>query len=173
MARLAGDLLLLARSDSGLPLEHRAELDLLGLVRRVARRFESAAAARNVSVSVSGGTVVVSGDERLLERVVGNLIGNAVSYSRSGGMVAAEISRKDTAELVVRDEGPGIPPEQVPHLFERFFRGDPARQRGEGSGLGLAIARAGAEAHGGKLEFLGNTPGACFRLTLPASRLTA
>ena len=55
--------------------------------------------------------------------------------------------------VTVRDEGPGIPAEQVPQLFTRFFRGDPARPRAEGSGLGLSIAKAGADAHGGALEF--------------------
>ena len=69
--------------------------------------------------------------------------------------------------LTVQDEGAGIPSNLVDRLFVRFFRGDPARQRTEGTGLGLAIAKAGAEAHGGRLEFLGNAPGAIFRLTVP------
>ncbi|MEP7324458.1 MAG: ATP-binding protein, partial [Gemmatimonadota bacterium] len=67
------------------------------------------------------------------------------------------------------DDGPGVPPEHVPQLFHRFFRGDPARTRADGFGLGLAIAQAGAEAHGGTIEFLGNAPGARFALTLPSA----
>ena len=104
---------------------------------------------------------------RLLERVVGNLVDNAVKYSSAGGEVRVELARKDGVELVIRDEGPGIPPDQVPHLFVRFFRGDPARQRGDGTGLGLAIARAGAEAHGGRVEYIGDERSAAFRVTLP------
>jgi two-component system sensor histidine kinase MtrB len=74
-----------------------------------------------------------------------------------------------TVSVIIRDEGPGIPPEQIPQLFTRFFRGDPARPRAEGSGLGLSIAKAGADAHGGNLKLVGGTQGAAFRLTLPAT----
>lgn len=171
LARLASDLLVLARSDAALPLEYPSEVDFQGLVNRVAGRFESVAAARGVRLVARGPEARVAGDERLLERVVGNLVDNAVKYCRPDGEVTLDITRNGSITLVIRDQGPGVPPEQVPHLFLRFFRGDPARQRSEGSGLGLAIARAGAEAHGGRLEFLGNEPdgGAAFRLTLPAA----
>ncbi|HEV8598113.1 MAG TPA: ATP-binding protein, partial [Gemmatimonadales bacterium] len=105
--------------------------------------------------------------ERLLDRIVTNLLDNAVKHSQPGGRVRIELVRDGDAVLTLRDEGPGIQPEHVPQLFVRFFRGDPARRRSEGTGLGLAIARAAAEAHGGRLEFLGNAPGAVFRLSLP------
>jgi two-component system OmpR family sensor kinase len=167
LSRLAADLLVLARADAALPLEHVVELDLLRLVQDVVRRYEPAATGRGVRLSVAGAETFVAGDERLLERVVGNLVGNAVNYSPAGGAVRLAFTQNAEVELTIQDEGPGVPPEHVPHLFVRFFRGDPARQRAEGSGLGLAIARAGAEAHGGRLEFLGNRPGATFRLILP------
>ncbi|MGQ0702225.1 MAG: sensor histidine kinase [Gemmatimonadales bacterium] len=167
LSRLASDLLVLARSDAALPLEHVSELDLQALVRRVIARFESVAATRGIRLEIAGPALVVPGDENLLERVVSNLVDNAVRHCRAGGAVGLGLTRDGAAALVVQDEGPGIPPEQVPLLFQRFFRGDPARRRGEGSGLGLAIAKAGVEAHGGRLEFVGNTPGATFRLTLP------
>jgi signal transduction histidine kinase len=109
------------------------------------------------------------GDPTLLERVAANLLDNAVKYSPGHGTVRVEVRRDDgSAALTVRDQGPGVPAEQVPHLFTRFFRGDPARPRAEGSGLGLAIARAGAEAHGGALDYAGDAGGAAFRLVLPA-----
>jgi signal transduction histidine kinase len=73
-----------------------------------------------------------------------------------------------SVSVTVRDRGPGIPPEQVPYLFTRFFRGDPARPRAEGSGLGLSIVKAGADAHGGTLGLVSTTQGAAFRLALPA-----
>ena len=72
------------------------------------------------------------------------------------------------AAVEVQDDGPGIAPEHAAHVFERFYRGDPARSRGSGAGLGLPIARAIAEAHGGTLELVRAAPGALFRLTLPA-----
>ncbi len=167
LVRLAGDLLVLARFDAALPLEHRGEVEVRSLVRRVVGRFESAAASGGVALVVQGGEHVITGDERLLERVVGNLVDNAVKHSSHGATVKIEITSRDHLEVLVRDQGPGISPEQASQLFVRFFRGDPARQRAEGSGLGLAIAKAGAEAHGGRLEFVGNQPGAVFRLSLP------
>lgn len=69
----------------------------------------------------------------------------------------------------VEDTGPGIPSEHAPHVFDRFYRADPARSRGAGAGLGLPIARAIAEAHGGRLELVRAAPGTLFRVTLPAS----
>jgi two-component system OmpR family sensor kinase len=167
LARLATNLLALARSDASLPLEHVAEVELSGLINRVVQRFRQVAEARQVRLEVVAQDAVVSGDERLLDRIVTNLVDNAVKYCRPGGTVHIELVRDTGAALTVRDDGPGIRPGHVSQLFERFFRGDPARRRGEGTGLGLAIAKAGAEAHGGGLEFMGNAPGAVFRMTLP------
>ncbi len=167
LARLASDLLVLARSDAVVPLEHIAPLDFRALVQRVAARFESAATARGVTIAVDAEDAAVSGDERMLERVVSNLVDNAVKHARPAGLVNVILTREAGTVLTVHDDGAGLPPEHLPHLFVRFFRGDPARRRSEGTGLGLAIARAGAEAHGGRLEFIGNAPGAVFRLTLP------
>jgi two-component system OmpR family sensor kinase len=167
LARLATDLLVLARSDAALPLEHVAEVELRGLVGRVVERFQPVAEARKLRLEVVAQEAVVHGDERLLDRIVTNLLDNAVKHSQPGGRVRIELVRDGDAVLTLRDEGPGIQPEHVPQLFVRFFRGDPARRRSEGTGLGLAIARAAAEAHGGRLEFLGNAPGAVFRLSLP------
>ncbi len=177
LSRLASDLLVLARSDSAVPLEHVADVDIRGLIHRVVSRFDSAAATRGVHLAIHAEQVTLPGDERMLEQVVSNLVDNAVRYCRSGGEVRIELADEGGAVLTVRDDGPGISPEHVPRLFVRFFRGDPARQRSDGTGLGLAIAKAGAEAHGGHLEFVGNGPGAIFRLCLPlegpAARSTA
>jgi two-component system OmpR family sensor kinase len=169
LARLTGDLLVLARSDAGLPLERPVELDLHALASRVAERYRALASQRGIGIEVDGQAAEVVGDPTLLERVASNLIDNAVKYSPGQGKVRIEVRRDDgSAALIVRDQGPGVPADQVPHLFTRFFRGDPARPRAEGSGLGLAIARVGAEAHGGTLEYAGDAGGAAFRLVLPA-----
>lgn len=170
LARLASDLLVLARSDAVLPLEQVEEVDFRSLVQRVVSRFETAAGGRAVRISVEAEEVVIAGDERMLDRVVSNLVDNAVKHCRSGGEVRLDLVAAPDAVLTVRDEGPGVPAAQLPHLFVRFFRGDPARQRGEGTGLGLAIAKAGAEAHAGRLVFVGNAPGAVFALVLPLAR---
>jgi two-component system OmpR family sensor kinase len=170
LSRLATDLLVLARSEAGLPLEQRVEVDLHGLACRVAKRYQALASQRNMRIAVAGPSVEVTGDPTLLERIVANLVDNAVKYSPPNTRVRVEVScGEQWARLTVRDEGPGITPEHVPHLFTRFFRGDPARPRAEGSGLGLSIAKVGAEAHGGTLEYLGDNHGAVFRLTLPVA----
>jgi two-component system OmpR family sensor kinase len=167
MSRLAADLLLLARSDAGMPLEHRAEVDLLGLAQRIARRYASLGAEREQRLAVQGESAIVLGDEGVLEHALGNLIDNAVKYSPPGGTIKVLVEAGGEPSVTVTDEGPGIPDEHLPHLFTRFFRGDAARTRTDSHGLGLAIARAGAHSHGGRLEFLGNSPGAVLRMTLP------
>jgi two-component system OmpR family sensor kinase len=171
LARLSSDLLVLAQSDAAVPLEHVADVDVRAVVGRVLARFQPAADAGRVRLVADGDEAVVSGDERLLDRVVTNLVDNAVKHSPPGGEVRITLASGREILLTVSDDGPGIPPEHLPHLFVRFFRGDPARQRGEGTGLGLAIAKAGAEAHHGRLEFVGNSPGATFRLVLPVNGL--
>lgn len=171
LSRLAEDLLALARQAAGVPLQLESDVDLHALVERAADRFRPLAAERGIRLDVRGGPAPVLGDPRLLARVVGNLVDNAVKFSLAGGTVRVDVTVGAEVALTVADDGPGIPPEHVPQLFRRFFRGDPARQRADGSGLGLAIAQSGAEAHGGRLAFVGNGPGAIFRLTLPAVRV--
>ncbi len=179
MSALVQDLLALARSDAGVLVEQRVELDLSELARRVAGRHRPHAALQGVAVAVTGAAAPLTGDPAVLERTIENLVVNAIRYSPAGGEVRIDVRPADGGgpddmhRLTVSDQGPGVPPDQVPQLFTRFFRGDPARRRGgsdgqEGTGLGLAIARAGAEAHGGSLRFAGNAPGAGFELRLPA-----
>ncbi len=167
LSRLAADLLTLARTDAGLPLEHREEVDLLTLVHVVAERFVTVAAERGIRIVADGEPAVVTGDALALERAVSNLVDNAIKHSGRGGFVTLRVDRTDPATVTVSDDGVGVAAHQVSQLFMRFFRGDPARPRDTGYGLGLAIARAAAESHGGTLQYLGNAPGAVFRLTLP------
>jgi signal transduction histidine kinase len=104
-----------------------------------------------------------------MEQILGNLLANALRYTPEGGKVQVKLEwGAKTVRLNVCDSGPGIPPEALPHIFERFYRADKSRSRSEGgTGLGLAIARQLAEAHGGTLV-AENAPegGARFILTL-------
>jgi two-component system, OmpR family, sensor kinase len=169
MAKLADNLLTLARTDSGLPSDHLRSVDLEAVVRRAAERSRDAAAAAGLALTVEGAPAVTRGDAGLLERAVGNLVENAVKYTPPGTRISVRCTADAGVALVeVEDTGPGIPPEHAPHVFERFYRGDPARSRGSGAGLGLPIAAAIAEAHGGSLRLVRAAPGALFRLTVPA-----
>jgi len=168
LTRLATDLLTLAQNEAGLTAQDRTEVDLREVAERVVDRYQATAKARDLRLVLSGPHALVQGDPTMLERIVGNLVDNAVKHSHDGGAVAVAIRDGEPVVLTVRDEGAGVSPEDQAQLFSRFFRGDSDRRNGDSTGLGLAIARAAAEAHGGSLEFVGNDPGAVFRLVLPA-----
>jgi two-component system OmpR family sensor kinase len=149
LTRLAEDLLVLARADEGqLPLR-REEIPVKDLLETVAGRFD-----QNVEVGAQDGDSIV-GDRLRLEQALGNLVDNARRHG--AGTIRLQAERwDDRIELRVSDEGPGFPPELLPHAFDRFTRGDEARERG-GTGLGLAIVAAVAKAHGGRAYAEGST----------------
>jgi signal transduction histidine kinase len=151
LARLAEDLLLLARLDerAGTP-RHGATIDLAELSASVVARY--AGARVPVVCPGSAEPCLVSGDRETLGRLLVNLIDNAVRYAKSG--VTVTVGREDTeVVLTVTDDGPGIPDADLEGAFDRFARLDDARSRdgeeGSGAGLGLAIVRATAQAYGG------------------------
>jgi heavy metal sensor kinase len=154
LIRLVGSLLTLARADAGeIPIT-RERVTLADAVDGAIEQVAPLAAERQVALSRDGDArVAVSADESLLLQLLLNLLDNAIKYTPPGGTVAvrweADAAR---ATLLVTDSGIGIPPEHLPHLFERFYRVDTARSRAEGgTGLGLAISRWIAEAHGGNI----------------------
>ncbi|MGH3048870.1 MAG: sensor histidine kinase, partial [Gaiellaceae bacterium] len=128
----------------------------------------AAPGAGAVEVDVGDDLVPVI-DREALERIVSNLLTNAFRYGRPPVVVRAEQTDRHV-RLTVEDAGPGVPPEFVPDLFERFTRSDGSRAHGVGTGLGLAIARSYARAHGGDLLYEDAEPrGARFRLVLPSA----
>ena len=141
----------------------------LELVERVVDDYFAADRAR---IRVRGpADLRVQVDEARLTLIVKNLVGNALRYTPADhATVEVDISSRDGGrwQLAVSDQGPGVPPDQVQHLGEPFYRGDPSRTRGTGgSGLGLYLARLAAQAHGGTLEFdRGQARGARFVVTL-------
>lgn len=172
LTRLVEDLRTLALADSGELRLERRPTDLAGLVERCLERFRPQAEARRARLLFSPPTDCppLSLDPDRVEQILGNLLSNALRYVPEGGRIELALEcTPAAASLSVRDDGPGIPAEALPRLFERFYRVDRARSRSEGgSGLGLAIARQLAEAHGGSLT-AANHPqgGAIFTLTLP------
>jgi signal transduction histidine kinase len=156
LIRLVNDLLVLSRADSAALNLRREPLDLAELAHATARKLAPQAEARNVSLMVEAGPDLspVLADADRIEQVLVNLLDNAIKYSRPGGGVTVRVTGgvEGMVHVQVRDEGLGIPADELPRIGERFYRADRARSRAEGgSGLGLAIARALVEAHGGRL----------------------
>jgi two-component system OmpR family sensor kinase len=147
LVRLAEDLLVLAQADDGrLPIRRgpvRAD-ELLDAVREA---FRPRADAAGRAIEAEADAIVLDADRVRLEQALGNLVDNALRHG-AGAIRLDAVEHEGRVELHVRDEGPGLPPEFLPHAFERFSRADAARTSG-GAGLGLALASAIADAHGG------------------------
>jgi len=154
LTRLVSDILDLSRLEAGQRPLRLSRFDLSAVVRAIADSLLAVAAPRQITLEVAvEPSLQVEADSDLLRRLCLNLMGNAVKFSPVGGTVRVRaVARGEEWTGVVEDEGPGIPPEDVPRLFERFFRGrQPGDQQVEGTGLGLAIARGIAELHGGRI----------------------
>jgi two-component system sensor histidine kinase MtrB len=163
LRRLVEELMEISRFDAGRESVQAETVDLDSLAAATirARGWEG-------RVRLEAEEVVITSDPRRLERIVANLVGNALEHAGRG--VAVRVGRDRGAAFVeVADQGPGIPPEHVPHLFERFYKADPARS-GRGTGLGLAIAQENARLLGGQLEVWSELgQGSRFTLRLPVS----
>ncbi len=170
MDRMAGDLLDLARLDEADRLV-RTAFPLADLVRDVVERQGPHASRLGVELEFEDRAAPqVKGDELRLSQAVHNLVDNALKFTPPGGSVRV-VTRADRGSAVVEvlDTGPGIPKEHIPHLFERFYRVDPARTRGSGgTGLGLAIVHRIVSLHGGQVEVESEPgQGSLFRIRLP------
>lgn len=169
MRRLINDLLLLAQADAGLQLQLQpVELDTLLL--DVYRQGQVISRGTGVRVRLGAeDQAVVLGDADRLRQLLLNLVDNAIKYTPSGGDVTLTLKRQaGWVQLSVADTGCGIPAEDLPHIFERFYRADRSRTRPGGAGLGLSIAKWVAEAHGGELEVESEMgQGTVFTLYLP------
>ncbi len=169
MTLLVEDLLLLARLDAGRPLRF-TETDLVPLVVDTVSDARAAGPDHHWRLDLPDGPAPVVADAARLQQVLVNLFANARTHTPPGTTVTARVRRDGSRLRVdVADDGPGIPPDLLPHVFERFARGDAARTRATGStGLGLAIVRAVATAHGGTVT-VDSAPGrTVFTLHLPA-----
>lgn len=169
MARLVDDLLLLARTDQGRALE-KEPVDLVRLAREAAGDFAAADPDRALERELEGSAIVV-GDPIRLRQVIDNLLTNVRIHTPAGTPARVSVQRNgEWAEVTVADFGPGIPAEDQPRIFERFWRGDPSRGRsaGGGSGLGLSIVDSLVRAHGGEIS-VQSAPGqgSAFTLRLP------
>jgi two-component system sensor histidine kinase MtrB len=168
---LLTDLLEISRFDAGAAVLEIADADLADVARRVIEATSALAdqSGTRVTLVTSGTPVLVQVDVRRIERIVRNLIVNAIEYGEGRPVQVRVAANASAAALTVRDHGIGLKPGEDVLVFTRFWRADPARSKTRGgTGLGLAIAVEDARLHGGKLQAWGHPrEGAVFRLTLP------
>jgi signal transduction histidine kinase len=164
---IVGDLLTLARADSGERPVAREPLYLDDLAAGAVDAVRALATSKGVTLEVGAFEEArITGDGALVRQLLLIVLDNAIKFTPAGGRVRLDVSLQDgRAALVVTDTGIGIPADQLPHVFERFYRGDAARSRAEGAGLGLAIARWIAEVHGARID-IASEPGVGTRVTL-------
>jgi two-component system, OmpR family, sensor kinase len=174
LKHIVEDLFTLSRADAGQHPLAPTDFYLEELVAECAKNVRTLASAKQIGVSCeSNDELPVHGDEPLLRRMLMNLLDNAIKYTPEGGSVSLRCTEEGGRyRLSIEDSGHGIPLELQPRIFERFFRADKARSRGEtdsgGAGLGLTIASWIAGAHGGKIELTQSTPeGSLFTVFLP------
>ena len=174
MNAVLSDLLLLARLDTEqIAFDHKP-FDLGAIIAATARRFKPRAEAEGISLTVkTSDSLEAQGDPARTGQILAALLDNAFQFTPSGGhidIIGSSIDHR--VEAIVRDSGPGIAPEHLHHIFDRFYRAEAARTReGGGTGLGLAIARDLARAQGGELAAENAVDGgAIFRLRLPRDR---
>ena len=169
LEHIVGDLLDLARLEGGGLTMRRVTVDLAALFDRVAERHGREIQARRVTMvrHVGPRAEVVIGDPDRLEQALQNLAANALRHTPDGGELHLQADRVNAGvRILVRDSGPGIAPEHLPLIFDRFYKVDVARKATGGSGLGLSIVKAIVEGHGGTITAY-NDPGAVFEIMLP------
>ena len=168
---LLADLLEISRFDAGAAVLEAEENDLRAIVRRVVEGSRPLAARMGCEIRVSepSTAVIAEVDSRRIERILRNLLVNALEHGRERPVEVAVAGRPDAVAVTVRDHGPGLAPDEAALVFNRFWRADPSRARTMGgSGLGLAIALEDARLHGGWLQVWGQPGvGSVFRLTVP------
>jgi len=162
-------MLMISKAESGVDKLSREEINLQGLVREACELFEPTAEDRGVTLScdVPDRSHLV-GDTRMIQRMLSNLLDNAIKYTPSGGLVNVSVSENDAQVIIsIKDTGCGISPSDLPRIFERFYRCDQSRSQA-GIGLGLSLARAIARAHGGEIIATSAlNKGSIFTITLP------
>lgn len=153
IGKLVGDLEKLAKIESDSLKLEREQLDLYELLEKTVCNFEEEIRAKDLKVSISGPHIRVWADRDRIRQVAVNLMTNGIKYSKEGSSILVELfETEDTTGFRVKDSGIGIRKEELPYIFERFYRADKSRNRSTGgSGIGLTIVKAIVEAHGGRV----------------------
>jgi heavy metal sensor kinase len=173
LTRLTNDLLLLARTDGQLVAMPTEPIDLGSILTALGVQVEPLAHAQNLLLILRPfPSITILGNQDHLIRLFMNLLDNAIRYTPTGGQITIEATYQEGQVIIqVCDTGPGIAPEHLPRLFDRFYRVDSGRNRTQGgSGLGLAIAQSIAQAHGGSISVESSVgTGSTFTVRLPAA----
>ncbi len=167
---LVGEIENLAKLDSDIRKLNKSNINLSEITYKALNGFEAMIKEKNLHISVNNDCSELSADGEKISRVIINLLSNAIKYSDDGGNIDINISEtKDSAVLSICDTGIGIPSDELPYIFERFYRTDKSRNRKTGgSGLGLSIVKSIVEAHGGKVSAESQPiRGSCFKVILP------
>ncbi|HET9233630.1 MAG TPA: HAMP domain-containing sensor histidine kinase, partial [Candidatus Eisenbacteria bacterium] len=162
----------IAEAESGAARLKRDDVDLCALVLDAAELFRSSAEDQGILLTVHvPDRCLVRGDRHRLQRILANLIDNAIKYTPAEGRIDVRLlSAGNQVRLSIEDTGLGIPPEELPRIFQRFYRGDRSRG-GNGNGLGLSLALAFARAHGGDIQVQSTAgTGSTFTVVLPHGR---
>ncbi len=166
MARMIGDMLFLAEADNGMIVPNREPVELADEVRQLFDFFDALADEKSLRLSTEGRARVL-GDKLMLRRVIANLLSNAIRHTPTGGQIQVRIGQNGAGTtLAVENTGESIAPEHLPRIFDRFYRADPSRHRGEGAGLGLAITRSIIRAHGGEISARSTLEGVCIEVMM-------
>jgi heavy metal sensor kinase len=178
LTRLAESLLALSRADAGHVQLQREEIPLLRLAEEASSVVEVLAEEKRQQIDIAGdANFLVSVDRLILRQAIVNLLDNAIKYSPQGSQILVRVQSGGNKQvfLDVIDQGPGIPNEHQPHVFDRFYRVDQARTRQwGGAGLGLSITRWAVEAHGGDITLESEAGhGSTFRISLPLARYSS
>ncbi len=173
LIRLTEDLRLLSLADAGQLRLAKTHVDLAELIESIQRRMAPAAESRAITLlsDVQGISMTMTGDGDKLKQALINLVDNSLRYTPPGGRIILQARQvQNSHSLAVIDEGPGVPPGDRPHVFERFWRGDHSRSRSAGgSGLGLAIVKQIVQLHGGTIT-VDAPPGGGSRFTISLPR---
>ncbi len=167
LAHMIEDLLDASRLQAGGLALSRADVSLPVLSLRLAKRFQTQTSRHQINVDFPSGFPAVLADETRIEQLLSNLISNAIKYAPGGEISITGQNLPEQVVVAVSDDGPGIDPRDLPHIFDRFYRSDGAVRKTKGAGLGLYLARAIAEAHGGQMWVEAQARGAKICFSLP------
>lgn len=171
LSRMVSDMLYLAQAENSFAVPNSEEVDLRIEAQTVLDFYEALAAEKGIALAITG-TGMIQGDRLMLRRALSNLLSNAVRHTPQDGCVGISVAMDElVARIAVSNTGETIPAEQLPRLFERFYRADASRQRfADGAGLGLAITQSIAKAHGGSISVRSSDGLTVFEITLPRER---